>query len=286
MYAAMMETQRHKAGLVPFAVLGGGDVRYDTGSHVDVDGVHFLMGLAWRAPIAGKSSLVAGAFLEAGWGEYDSRNSFTNAPNVKGKGDTEYYGAGFLGRYELPVGPGGVYGEASLHAGQAKTDFRSDDIVSGSGRASYDSDAMYYGAHLGGGYVWNITKKASLDVSTKYIWLRLDDDTVTVPGGRIKFKAADSHRWQTGGKFSYAVNDYVTPYAGAYFDYEFDGEAKATANGTRIDEPDLKGATGIGEVGLILRPAPRLPLSLDLGVQGYVGQREGVTGSLRVKYEF
>ena len=29
-----------------------------------------------------------------------------------------------------------------------------------------------------------------------------------------------------------------------------------------------------------------LPLSLDLGVQGYVGKREGVTGSLQIRYAF
>ena len=76
------------------------------------------------------------------------------------------------------------------------------------------------------------------------------------------------------------------PVRKACFDYEFDGKAKATVNGNRIDAPGLKGATGIGELGLILPPAPRLPLSLDLGVQGYVGTRQDVTGSLRVKYEF
>jgi hypothetical protein len=29
-----------------------------------------------------------------------------------------------------------------------------------------------------------------------------------------------------------------------------------------------------------------LPLSFDLGVQGYTGKREGVTGCLLVKWEF
>jgi hypothetical protein len=29
-----------------------------------------------------------------------------------------------------------------------------------------------------------------------------------------------------------------------------------------------------------------VPFSFDLGVQGYVGKREGVTGSLQLKIEF
>ena len=288
MYAAMMETKGKGAGLVPFAAVRGGSVRYDTGSHIDVDGFNLLMGLAWRAPVAADSSLITGAFFEAGWGSYDSRNSFSNIPSVKGKGDTEYYGGGVLGRYETKAGPGGVYGEASLRAGYAKTDFKSSNLTDTVGRGtSYDSGSMYYGVHLGGGYIWSINRKASLDLSMKYIWLHLDDDSVTISSGdRVKFKEINSHRLRLGGRFAYAVNNMIAPYAGAYFDYEFDGKAKGTVYGYKIDAPDLEGATGQGELGLVFTPAPNLPLSLDLGVQGYVGTREGVTGSLRVKYEF
>jgi hypothetical protein len=34
------------------------------------------------------------------------------------------------------------------------------------------------------------------------------------------------------------------------------------------------------------KPSAAIPLSFDLGVQGYVGKREGVTGSLQAKFEF
>jgi hypothetical protein len=50
--------------------------------------------------------------------------------------------------------------------------------------------------------------------------------------------------------------------------------------------PSLQGDTGMGELGCILRPSKNLPLFVDLGVQGYVGKREGVTGSLQVRFEF
>jgi hypothetical protein len=33
-------------------------------------------------------------------------------------------------------------------------------------------------------------------------------------------------------------------------------------------------------------PSPSLPLSLDFGVQGHAGKREGMTGSLRFRYGF
>ncbi|MDR1487315.1 MAG: hypothetical protein LBT62_04910, partial [Deltaproteobacteria bacterium] len=62
--------------------------------------------------------------------------------------------------------------------------------------------------------------------------------------------------------------------------------ARAATNGFAIQAPSLRGDTGVGELGLTLKPSATLPISFDLGVQGYVGKREGVTGSLQVKLEF
>ncbi|MCL2075578.1 MAG: hypothetical protein FWH15_10115, partial [Betaproteobacteria bacterium] len=81
-------------------------------------------------------------------------------------------------------------------------------------------------------------------------------------------------------------SDYVSPYVGAYYDYEFGGKVKATANGESIAAPSLKGGTGVGELGLSFAPSRSTPLSIDLGVQGYTGRRQGVTGSLQLKFEF
>jgi hypothetical protein len=42
----------------------------------------------------------------------------------------------------------------------------------------------------------------------------------------------------------------------------------------------------MGELGLSLKPSATLPLTCDVGVQGYTGKRKGVTGSLQIKLEF
>jgi outer membrane autotransporter protein len=89
-----------------------------------------------------------------------------------------------------------------------------------------------------------------------------------------------------GTRFAYAVNEHFSPYIGAAWEHEFDGRARATAYGDSIKSPDLTGDTGIGELGLTLTPSATLPLSFDLGLQGYTGKREGVTGSLQVRLEF
>jgi hypothetical protein len=71
---------------------------------------------------------------------------------------------------------------------------------------------------------------------------------------------------------------------GAAHEQEFDGAAKASTYGYPIPAPDLKGGTGIGELGLTFLSAKGA--SVDLGVQGYSGKREGVTGNLQLKFEF
>jgi outer membrane autotransporter protein len=269
-----------------FGGLGGGWSRYDTGSHVDVSGMSLLAGLALGSDIS-HGRLTLGAFFEGGWGNYNSRNSFSNAASVHGKGDTSYYGGGILGRYDLTQGAlSGLYFDASARVGRAKTDVRSGDIQYNGWRANFDSSSLYYGLHGGLGYVWKLTDKAFLDLSAKLLWTRQRSDNVTVWQDRVRFKDADSLRSRLGGRFTHSVNEYVSPYLGAYWEHEFDGKQRTSVNGNRLSSPSLEGDTGIFEAGLTWKPSRSLPLSFDLGVQGYTGKREGVTGSLQVKFEF
>ena len=76
------------------------------------------------------------------------------------------------------------------------------------------------------------------------------------------------------------------PIAGTAFEYEFAGEAASYTNGFAIDAPSLKGGTGIAEAGLLLTPSQTLPLSLALSLQGYPGQREGITSSVQQRFAF
>jgi hypothetical protein len=283
LYNLLAATLRQELGLASFGAVSGGSSRYKTGSHVDVDGVSLLAGLGWRAAMD-SGSLVAGGFFEAGWGNYDSYNDFDSAASVKGKGDTSYYGGGFLGRYEAPMG---LYGEASLRAGRVETDFRSKDILnSGGDSTKYDTGTAYYGAHLGVGYIWTLSEKSSLDISSKFIWTHQGSDTVTISGDEVEFREAESKRLRAGARFSWAAGEQVRPYIGAYYDREFGGKVKATVNGDAINAPDLKGGTGVGEIGVTIKPSRTRHISLDVGVQGYTGRREGVTGSLQVRFEF
>jgi hypothetical protein len=78
----------------------------------------------------------------------------------------------------------------------------------------------------------------------------------------------------------------VGVFAGAAYEREFDGRASATAFGLPIEAPSMKGDTGVGELGISLKPSPTGPLAFELAGQGHVGKRRGVTGSLSIRLEF
>ena len=280
------DAERH--GFAGFGALSGGSLRYNTGSHLDMNSLSLLTGLAWGIDLA-PGRLTLGAFFEYGNGSYDTHNSFTNAASVDGDGNAYYLGGGILARMDfVNTGPGRFYAEASGRAGKTHNEYDSSDLRDAAGRkADYDSSSPYYGLHFGTGYVWNINDAATLDLYGKYFWTRQQGDSVGLSTGEhLSFDDINSSRLRFGGRFAYILNEHVAPYIGAAWEHEFDGKARAKTNGFDIDAPNLRGNTGIGELGLSLTPSADLPLTIDLGVQRYTGKHEGVTGSLMVKWEF
>jgi outer membrane autotransporter protein len=275
-------------GLGAFFAISGGMSRYDSGSHVDMSGMSLMIGLALGHEIE-SGHLTAGAFFEYGSGSYDTYNSFANAGSVHGDGDIYHAGGGILGRLDFSGnGHGRFYGDVSFRAGRLHNKYFNGDLVDPWGLpARYDSSASYYGFHAGAGYVWNISDSVSLDTFAKYFFTRQGGDTVALSTGDIvKFEDADSSRLRLGGRFSYAVNVHVSPYVSFALEHEFIGEARACTNGFAITAPSLRGNTGIGELGLALNPSETLPLTFDIGVQGYVGKRRGMTGSMQIRFPF
>lgn len=134
------QTEKHL-----FSVISGGNSRYKSGSHVDVKGVNLLAGASAKLPNSSGNLLLTG-FFEAGWGNYDSFNSFADG-DVKGSGDNRYYGAGILARQDFS---NKFYTEGSIRAGKLENEFN----ATLSGKAThYKINKAYYGAHLGLGYL-------------------------------------------------------------------------------------------------------------------------------------
>lgn len=288
-------------GLSAFGTVSGGWSKYKTGSSVEMSSLSVMTGLAWGGDLAPGWGTV-GAFVEYGNGSYDTYNSFRSG-SVDGDGDLSYTGGGLLARLEVAVNErhekdhageetnrtDTFYLEASGRAGRLKTDYRNSDLRDPhSGRnGDYDSASLYYGAHVGAGYVWNVTENASLDIYGKFFWTHQKGDNVLLSNGDpVRFKGVDSRRLRLGGRALFRTDSAVSPYVGLAYEYEANGRAGATTYGRSIARPSLRGNTGIGEFGMTIKPSDTLPLSLDLGLQGYVGRREGVTGTMQIRYEF
>ncbi len=275
-----------QAGWAGFGATSGGTSRYATGSHVDVQSFSLMTGLAKRLPVSGVDLLV-GAFFETSVGSYDSHNETAAGESITAKGDSRSTGGGLLGRVEATTGMArGLYAEATVRAGRLSSDYRSDDLNPTLGEAEYDINVAYYGAHAGVGYIWNISEQAWLDLYGKYFWTHTTGADVRILGDPVTFDDVDSYRTRLGARFGYALNKYITPYTGAAWEYEFDGTAHSVVAGVDAPAPTLKGGTGVGEAGIIWKPLPDSGFSLDLGVQGYTGVREGVGGNLSLMYEF
>jgi outer membrane autotransporter protein len=274
--------------LTSFGAISAGSMRYHTGSFVDISSFSLMTGfsLGRETPYG---FLTLAPFLEYGYGSYDTFNSFNNGIEVNGKGHTRHIGGGLLTRLDfVNTGSGHFHAEIAERAGRVNNEYDSDDLRDFSGkRAEYDSSSAYYGLNLGTGYVLDINDKSSLDLYGQYFWTRQEGDSLRLTtGDPVSFKAVDSHRLRLGSRFNYVLSDHFSPYVGLAWEREFNGQARASTNGYAIEAPSLQGDTGIGEIGFNLKPSPFKPLSFDLGLLGYVGKREGVTGNLKIKFEF
>jgi len=279
--------EEEKYGLELFGVASTGKMRYDTNPHLDLTSTHLLTGVSRGWELA-QRRLTLGAFFEYGTGSYESQGVYSRGP-IRGDGSVRYAGGGILSRMDFAeTGRGRFYAEASGRAGTVRNDFNSSGLSDFLGNdARFKSDSTYYSLHAGLGYLWNISERAMLDLYGKYFWTRVGGDSLYISTGEyLEFENFNSSRLRFGGRFSYAMNESVRYYAGAAWEYEFDGRARASANGVSLGSSSISGGTGIGELGLLITPSETKPLLIDLGIQGYTGKREGVTARLEISWAF
>ena len=270
-----------QSGVNGFGGISGGKIRHKSGSHVDVKGVNLLLGAATNLPNSA-GNLMLGGFFEAGWGNYDSFNSFTNG-NVKASGDNRYYGAGVLARQDFASK---LYVEGSARAGKLDNDYASSDLVDGFGNtASYKLNKAYYGLHLGVGYQLPVGT-GEVDFSAKYLFTQQKGGDTVVAGDTYSFKSINSQRSRLGAMYKHPLNANATLKLGAAWEHEFDGKAKASVHGVNLATPEIKGSSAVLEAGISYKPQANSKLSIEAGVQGYAGKRQGATGNVAVKYLF
>ena len=260
-----------------FGAIHGGTSRYETGSSVDVDGVTLATGVATKW-----NRLMLAGFVEAGWANSESHVSGTD-----GDGDHDYYGVGAALRYEFESP---FYLDGSVRVGATSTEF---DGRYADANARYDANGVYGSMHVGAGYMFGLTETVALDLYGRYILGYLEGDTVdlgTPDGEKFDMDDTFTHAFRVGARFTGIIGDTVGLRFGVAYEHVADGDAESDVivSGTRaaLDVPSLEGNTGIVEAGLTMRPDGSSPWSANIGIKGYVGDREGVSGNATVLYTF
>ena len=266
--------------LVPFAVFGGGYLNLDSGADVDLNSYYVNLGLTKEIKNR-NGSLYLGPIFEYGHGSYDSYLD----SGIHGWGKGHYVGGGFFARQR---NHDGFYYEGDLRAGRFKSDYQGN-LAEGL-NANYTTEGSYIAAHLGLGKVFKLNQTDTMDTYLKYFFSRTSGDDVNIHSNlneeMFNFDSVNSHRLRIGARYYHPMNKSSRFYAGLAYQYEFGGEASATHDGLCTPAPSLRGSSGMAELGLKVTSGKKVPMTLDLGVSGWVGKQKGVMGRLKLSWAF
>ena len=268
-------------GFAPFAAVGLGNLRAKSGSHVDTKSIGLSLGFARE--IENKSGkLLVGPVVEYGHGKYDSYQD----NGITADGKSSYWGIGVIAKQ---TNHNGFYYEGSLRAGRTKSDYGSDSARPGN-HVSYDSSATYWAAHLGAGKLFDMGHDNTLDVYGKYFYSHTGSDSTTIHIGAasegVDFSAVNSHRLRIGTRLTHALNAKNKIYGGLAWQYEFNGDARAVYSVSgEAPSPSVKGSSGMLELGWQVKPG-KSPMTIDLGVTGWVGKLRGIAANVQMNWTF
>lgn len=259
-----------------FGAMAGSYNRYETGSHVDVEGFSLAVGTAGRI-----NNLTLAGFVEAGWASSESHVASTEAD-----ADHDYYGVGAAMRYDFQSP---FYLDGAVRLGQISTEF---DGSYGTGTAKYDADGLYATAHIGAGYIFDLTPGVKLDAYGRYLLSYVEGDDVTLESDakeRFSMDDTTTHAVRLGARLEGAFQTFDW-YAGLAYEHVFDGKAegelKFAGATAALDAPSLKGDSAIVDLGFTMKPEANGPWTIGVGLKGYAGDRRGGTGSVNVLYTF
>ena len=257
------------------ASFGGGKDRYETNSHVNINSWSAAVGVGARKETK-KGTLQYGIF-----GEYGKGNYTMHSDVGRSDGDAHYAGGGLMAKW---TNKHDVYTEASFRLGRV-SDSANDLLRDGAGNAyGYDIHATYYGAHIGLGKVFNYKGGKSLDVYGKFFYTKRDGAEFDAKQ-HYNLDSVNSSVLRIGARYG-TTDKKWNWYGGLAYEYEFDGEAKGTVNGTEIRAASIKGSSVRGEFGMRMDATKDNPWRTDISIYGYGGKHRGFGGSVNVAYTF
>lgn len=228
-------------GFAPYASIGGFNLRHETGSYVDTNGMAANLGFARQYERDGYVDTLM-PFFEYGRSDYTSHLD----DGARGDGDQHYTGGGILYRRDRDDG---LHYEAMIRAGRLSGDFKGN--IDGI-HASYDSDASYIAAEAGLGKIVS-RENTSLDYYGKFFYTRLGSDSTVIHNSQednsYDFDSINSYRTRLGVRWTKEINKKESCYAGIGWAYEFDSDARASWRNFNTPTPTMEGSSGFLELG-------------------------------------
>lgn len=265
--ANAMQAGGSGGSMAPFAAMSVADMKYQTGSYVDMNSWNIGVGMS-RTINNSKDSLTFGPMVIYGKGSYDSYLD----DGVHGNGNSHYTGIGMFARQNTNRG---TYYEGSISGGRTSSDYRSDNMQ-GAGSVGYETDASYYAMHLGIGKIKQLSDHLSVDMYGKYYYSHQGSSEADLTSGETyHFDSIDSNRARLGARCENKYSATSTTYYGAAWEYEFSGSARATYKGLVTPSPSLKGGSGMVEIGWRSKPSAESPMNFNLALNGWMGKKQG-----------
>lgn len=271
----------HQEGL--FAVARAGKWSLNTRTDVDMTAVTGLVGYAARA-----GATEFGGFLEMGHSSYDTMTP-AKLGDVKGTGRHNYAGLGLYVDYATPVD--GLALTGYVKAGAFSNHFNATLVNE---KVDFDRTKVYWDMHLGAHYDWNVEKLRNRTFfsyfydGTESSSYRIADSE-KVSGATFDYDALNAHRVQVGNLMEYALSDTLRPYFGVTLEKTLSAKAKGSATDSEgtlaLHSSTMDGTTGILSAGWsYLNPAATF--EFGVGVNGYIGARQGATAQVQANWKF
>ncbi|WP_370840498.1 hypothetical protein [Dialister hominis] len=265
-------------GFAPYASIGGFNLRHETGSYVDTNGMAANLGFARQYERDGYVDTLM-PFLEYGRSDYTSHLD----DGARGDGDQHYTGGGILYRRDRDDG---LHYEAMIRAGRLSGDFKGN--IDGI-HASYDSDASYIAAEAGLGKIVS-RENTSLDYYGKFFYTRLGSDSTVIHNSQednsYDFDSINSYRTRLGVRWTKEINKKESCYAGIGWAYEFDSDARASWRNFNTPTPTMEGSSGFLELGWKSKMTKDNPWAADFNLTGWAEKQRGITYTLGVSRAF
>lgn len=266
----------------PFAAAKVGKYDLDVSGSADSTVISGLLGYAFNV-----QDSEVGGFMEMGHGTYDTKTADVGSlfGVATGDGKHNYVGFGVYGNYATPVDWLHVTGY--VKGGWLRSEFAVD---LGGVDEDFDRTSNYWSAHLGVYGEFAMADKFKNRTFINYFYDGREGENYRSKGGvEYHLDALNLHRTQVGSVFEYAYTSTLRPYVALTYEYAFKADAKGKFTdqdgSMALNAADLEGSTGIASMGWTYQNEAK-SFEFDIGLNGYVGKRQGVSAQAQAAWKF